>query len=407
MIYVLISLRNLKKNLGKNALTLTMISFGMTALYVYTGSNTQMFRQFRESVIHDQYGHFQLYERGYTDADSKDALAHLVKNYSFIEEALLQDSDLDFLAPRLHFSGIASGDEKSIIIKGFGGVPEAEARMEYGRVYRGNFLESDGSAQTVMGEEALRKSGLGIGGYATVLAGMSSGGMTAADFRITGTRKGCGEGDRLNGMFMISDLSSVQELLGVPGSVDTIIVHLAAGITADDKEDDIRIFCERHGLEYRRWDELALFYERSRQVFAMNEHILTAIILVISVFIIINTLYMAYMSRMREIATMRAIGTTKAQIARIILNESLILSVTGCTFGVLVAAVISFIVFVTGGIHHPPSVFNEESYYTFIQPEAPVIAAYFVLFMLVSAAASLVIALRAFKFSIAECLRWI
>lgn len=406
MMYLLVSLRNVKKNFRKNALTLTMISFGLIALYVYNGSNAQLFRQFRENVIHTQTGHFQLHARGFGDTDADATFPRLVENYPVIEEELLRDADIDFVAPRLQFSGIGSGDEKSIIVRGFGGVPEAEARMEYGRLARGQFPERDGSGLAVMGENALRKTGLEIGGYVTVLANMPGGGMSAADFQITGTKNGYGETDRLNGMFLFADLAGVQELLGTPGAVDTIIVHLADGVSAEKKEDDIRSFCERNNLEYKRWEEIAVFYERSREVFAMNESLLTAIILVISVFIIINTLYMAYMSRMRELGTMRAMGTTKTHVARIILGESLILSLAGCSFGVFAGGIISLVVQVSGGLYHPPTVFNEDAYYTFIQPDALTIAGYFALFMLVSAAASLVIAFRALKYSIADCLRW-
>lgn len=406
MMYFLVSLRNVKKNLRKNALTLTMISFGLIALYVYSGSNAQMFRQFRENVIHTQTGHFQLHARGFGDADAEETFPRLIENYPAIEEELLRDTDIDFLAPRLHFSGIGSGDEKSLIVRGFGGVPKAEARMEYARVARGQFPEMEGRGLAVMGENALAKCGLDVGEYVTVLANMPGGGISAVDFRITGTKKGFGETDRLNGMFLFADLAGVQELLGTPGAVDTIIVHLADGVSAEKKEDDIRSFCERNNLEYKRWDEIAVFYERSREVFAMNESLLTAIILIISVFIIINTLYMAYMSRMRELGTMRAMGTTKTQVARIILVESLILSIAGCSFGVFAGGVISLVVQVSGGLYHPPTVFNEDAYYTFIQPDVLTIAGYFALFMLVSAAASLVIVFRALKYTIADCLRW-
>ena len=210
--------------------------------------------------------------------------------------------------------------------------------MEYGRLARGQFPEREGRGLAIMGENAIEKCGFDVGDYMTVLANIPGGGISAADFRITGTKKGYGETDRLNGMFLFADLAGVQELLGTPGAVDTIIVHLADGVSAEKKEDDIRSFCERNNLEYKRWDEIAVFYERSREVFA--------------------------------------------------------------------GGIISLVVQVSGGLYHPPTFFNEEAYYTFIQPDALTIVGYFALFMLVSAAASLVIAFRALKYTIADCLRW-
>ncbi len=406
MMYLRMSLRNIIKNARKNALTMAMISFGIVALYVYTGSNTQMFRKFREDVIHYQYGHFQLHKHGYLEGESTEPYAYMITNYHDIAQSLLDDDDINFIAPRLHFSAVGSSDEKSILLKGFGGDPEAESRMEYALANSGSFIDKGTRGQAIIGENALVKSASDIGEYLTVLATMNGGGVSAMDFNITGTKKSFGETDRLNDLFILADLPAVQELLDLNDCVDTIIVHLASGVGVDDKEKDIQQLCEKWNLEYRRWDDLAIFYERSRQVFSMNERILTAIILVISIFIIINTLYMAYMDRMREIGTMRAMGTTKTQITRIILNESIILSLCGCICGLIIGFIISLVVYLSGGIYHPPTVFNQRAYYTFIQPQPSTFFCYVLLFMVVSAIASAVISVRAHRFSIADSLRW-
>ena len=406
MPYCAIGFRNISKNLRKNALTALMISFGIVALYIYGGSNAHMFRQFRDGVISGQYGHFQLYARGFLEHGKKSPYGYLIEDYSRMEEELLRDGYIDYLAPRLSFSGIAASDGRSSVVKGFGGRAESEARMEYGRVSRGSFFGSEEGSCAVLGENALGKTGASIGESVTVLARMKDGGATAGDFRITGTKKGFGQSDVMNGMLMVADLRGVQELLGTGDAVDTVIVHLKDGGREREAERAIAGFCAANGLEYRRWDELAVFYTRSREVFAMNERILTAIILVISAFIIVNTLYMSHMERVREIGTMRAMGTTKAQVCLIVMSESAVLAAIGCTIGVAAAVAISLAVNALGGIHHPASVFNEEPFSTLIKPEPAAIAFYYGLFVCVSVAGSIVISLRSLRVSIADSLRW-
>lgn len=406
MLYFVIGFRNIAKNIRKNALTLLMVSFGMAALFIYNGSNTQMFRQFRDMVIHEQYGHFQLHARGYAEYGRQAPYDYLIPDYARLKAKLLNDEDVDFVAPRLSFTGIASSDEKSAVVKGFGGDPAAEARMEYGKVRDGAFLSGGQTGEAIIGDLALKKLSSPIGSSVTVLSTMKGGGMSAVDLRIDGTKKGYGESDVMNQMFILADLPSVQNLIGAPDTVDTILVHLKNDRSFARKESGIAAFCDKNGLEYRRWDDLAVFYERSRAVFAMNENILTGIILVISIFIIINTLYMAYMGRVREIGTMRSIGTTKAQIALITVFESVILSTLGCALGVIVGSIIALIINVSGGIYHPASVFNESAYHTLIMPEPLSVASYFLLFVSVSIVASLAIAFRALRLSIADSLRW-
>lgn len=414
MVYFKIAIRNITKNVRNNILTLLMIAFGIVALYVYTGSNTEMFRQFRNTVIHEEYGHFQLHAKGFLEFGRKNPYEYVIKDYSALESELLRLTDIDFVAPRLNFSGIASSDEKSTVIKGFGGLRDPESKMEYGKVTDGTFLgdrtafteTSEMLAQAIVGERALMKASSSIGETLTVLSTMKDGGITAVDFHITGTKKSYGESDVMNEMFILADLAAVQELLEMRDSVDTIIVHLKNERSFGKKEKSIAEFCKSHALEYQRWDDVAIFYQRSRAVFAMNEKILTSIILIIALFIIINTLYMAYMSRVREIGTMRAIGTTKQSITKIMLYESLILSVLGCSLGLILASLIALGINIAGGIYHPASVFNEDAFYTQIKPETLTMSFYFLLFMSVSVIASIVISFRALRLSIADSLRW-
>lgn len=412
MLYLSIAFRNIAKNLRKNALTVLMISFGIVALYIYGGSNSSMFNQFRDGVIRDQFGHYQLHAKGFLENGKKAPYDYLIEDYPQIEAELLQNGDIDYLAPRLSFSGIAASDDRSAVVRGFGGRAESESRMEYGKISAGAFFSAAGDSPAeenplaVLGENALKKTGGSIGESLTVLVNMKGGGAAAGDFLITGTKKGFGDGDTQNRMLMVADLRGVQDLVGAGNSVDTVIVHLKEGSHLRDTERAMAEFCAKHGLEYRKWEDLAVFYTRSREVFAMNERILTSIILVISIFIIINTLYMTYMERVREIGTMRAIGTRKEQIAFIVMGESVILSAIGCTVGVLVAATISAVINALGGIHHPASVFNEEAFYTLIEPEPLAILAYYGLFVCVSLIGSLVISFRSLRISIADSLRW-
>ncbi len=409
MVYLAIAIRNIAKNLRKNALTVLMISFGIVALSLYGGSNAHMFRQFRDSVIKTQFGNFRIHAKGFSEHGRKSPYAYLIERYSAIEQELLRNDDIDYVAPRLSFAGIVASDERSAVIRGFGGRAEAETRMEYGKVSSGSFFDSNPHEETsraILGENALRKVGAPIGDSVTVLVTMKGGGASAGDFLITGVKKAFGQDDILNGMLMVADLSGVQNLVGADDSVDTVIVHLKEGRDAKKAEGNLAEFCAKHDLEWRRWDELAVFYARSREVFAMNERILTAILLVISVFVIVNTLYMTYMERVREIGAMRAIGATRSYVARIAMCESAILAIIGCTAGVIIAAVISLLINATGGIYHPASVFNEEPFHTLIQPEPSAILSYYALFVGVSIIASLIISIRASRISIADSLRW-
>lgn len=406
MIYVTIGFRNILKNIRKNILTILMISFGMTALFVYTGSSTHMFSLLRGLVIHRQYGNFQIHKEGYAKFGKKKPYDYVIADYSVLQDALLGEPSISYVVPRLHFSGILSSDEKSIVVKGFGGVALSEAQMEYGNVNTGSLFTDDGKAEAILGELALKKVSSTLEERLTLMVSMKGGGVSAADFEITGTKKSYGETDTENRMFIMASLKDVQSLMDMENSVDTVLVHLVNDKSMKKAEKAIARICAANGFEYTKWTDLAVFYLQVKNLFSVNQYILTAILLVISIFVIVNTLYMSFMERIREIGTIRAVGTTKRQVRAILVSEGIALSGAGGFLGIAIGSAIAFAVNLSGGIFHPASVFNEMSYNTLILPQGLSIAVYWFLFVLVSALASVAISFRALRLSIADSLRW-
>jgi putative ABC transport system permease protein len=67
------------------------------------------------------------------------------------------------------------------------------------------------------------------------------------------------------------------------------------------------------------------------------------IAVIISALGVINTMTMNVLERVREIGTLRSIGTTRGQLARMILSESGAMGLLGSIFGVAVAVPVSFV----------------------------------------------------------------
>ncbi len=406
MIYLIIGFRNIIKNLRKSLLTFLTICFGLAALFVYSGSNTQMFRQFRDYVINKQYGSFQIHFKGYGEFGKKYPFDYLITNYSKIAGDLMKIKGIGYLAPRLWFTGIISGDSNSTVVKGFACDPEAESKMEYGKIDEGDFLDSGPVSEAVLGFGAIRKLSGKTGDTFTILSGMKNGGFSGIDLKITGIKKGYGESDIMNNMLIIAKLKNIQKLEDVPDSADTVIVQLEKDGDFSKVEKELAGLCGIDGLEYKRWDDLAVFYQRAKDVFDMNETVLTCIILLISVFIIINTMYMNFMERIREIGTVRALGTTRGQVGRIFISESIAIGIIGGLSGIILGIIAAIIIDICGGIYHAPTVFNKTAYYTLIRPDAAVIFIYWVLFIFASVISAVVTSLRAAGLSIADALRW-
>ncbi len=406
MFYLKIGLRNIIKNFRKTLLTLLTISVGMAALAVYSGSNNHMFQMLRDYIIHSQTGHFQLYKKGFPLYQNEFPFDYLIDNYRDVLKELYKIPEIKFIAPRLKFSGLISSDKKSAMVMGQGGDPEAEKLMENDPLSAGNFLSPDDkSNDSILGEGLIKKLSGRIGDDFTLMAAMKGGGLNGLDITVKGVKKGGGESDVLSKMFLLAGLDNIQKLLNVPDSADTLIVMLKDNKYINKVEPEIREICSRFGLEYKKWDELAVFYRSVKAMFNMNELVLTFIILFIIVFIIANTMIMNLMERMREIGTIRALGTTKAKVAKIFLGESFLLGLIGGFFGILMGFLAGAVINISGGIYHPPSVYNQSAYYTLIRPELSGILGYWLLFTAVSAVSAVLTIIKANKISVAGALR--
>nr|MBA2441072.1 ABC transporter permease [Rubrobacter sp.] len=67
----------------------------------------------------------------------------------------------------------------------------------------------------------------------------------------------------------------------------------------------------------------------------------------VSAFGVVNTLSMSVFERTREIGILRAVGTTRLQVARLIIDEGIVISLIGCSLGVAVGSLLGYL-FVRG-----------------------------------------------------------
>lgn len=407
MFYFRIGIRNIIKNIRKTAITMATIVIGMAALLVFSGNNTYLFKTMREHFVITQFGHFQIYEKGYVENGRDYPFDYLIKDYSNVSEELKKIPHVKFVAPRLSFTGLISGDKMSTAVMGIAGRPEEEKLMDPDSASNGSFISSDDPSGIVAGEGLLKKLSGSPGDSFTIMTSMKGGGINGMDAVVKGIRKGYGEFDQLGKMFVLADIDRVERLLNVGNSAGSLIVMLDKTENTGSVETAVRALCSKMGLEYKRWDQLAVFYKSVRAMYDMNMMVITIIILAILVFIIANTMSMNLFERIREIGTIRALGTTRMKVAKIFLAESVLIGVIGSIAGTALGLLISLFINSIGGIYHQPTMYSPAGYYTLIEPDIGSTLRYIILLIIVAVGAAFATARKAAKMAIADALRWI
>ena len=137
-------------------------------------------------------------------------------------------------------------------------------------------------------------------------------------------------------------LRRFEETFLMDGGVHVIAVTGETLPDVERAESELRMIAGRYGVAYLNWAELRPEVE---QVIALDKA--TAILMyvtlvVVVVFIILNTLYMSVLERTREFGVLLAIGMKPGQIGRMVWMEMIFLSVAGNGIGILLGIAVTY-----------------------------------------------------------------
>jgi putative ABC transport system permease protein len=142
-------------------------------------------------------------------------------------------------------------------------------------------------------------------------------------------------------------LSRLQELMARPGRITGISVILTPGMSEEQIEEVCRSI---NAMVDKEGQPLELAARATREYVKDSLHIKTAhamawmtslISVVVGAIGVLNTMFMAVAERTREISILRAIGWKRFRVVRMILGESLLLSLLGALVGMTGAVILT------------------------------------------------------------------
>ncbi len=150
---------------------------------------------------------------------------------------------------------------------------------------------------------------------------------------------GFGEVDNLAGAtFAVFDLVTGQELLGRPGMISEINIATEPGADLDEVIASVQSVLPegaRAQSAQSAADEAAAEIQEALGFFGKFLLVFAFIALFVGSFIIYNTFRIVITQRMRELALMRAIGSTRSQVVRTVLLEALLVGLVASAIGVV------------------------------------------------------------------------
>ncbi len=352
-----LALRNVLRSPRRTALSLAIIALGTGMLFAVNGFVRYMNTGLMEGTI-EQYGNLQI-----ADADlwarAEDRDETLLDSARAAQAAAWLDEqpEVSGYASQLTFtSQIQRGSDTSLL---FGiGVDPANRVLEGFEIVRGEDLQPGESGTIMIGRLLADNLEIVPGDYVTLLIATVGGSFNTGRLRVVGVFRAFEE--IFESQFAYVPLTTAQMLLNT-SSVDKIVVKLEEVDQTDTVAAALRTTLADSGLglELRTWEELGTEYKQTK---AMFDFILGAVslgIFVLVFFSILEVLTMSFMERMREVGTIRAIGTKRKHVFRLFLTEGVVLGLIGGMIGIFVGLGLGALVNNSGVGWMPPGSVEE------------------------------------------------
>jgi len=411
---VAMALRNLFRQKRRTLVALSALIVGLAGLVVFQGYITRLMSSFRDRTILSGIGHLQVAGgEGYFEDGEYNPYAYLIRGADEAMEKLRKEPGVEAVFPSTGFTSIAGYGEKSatLLVKAYpaermyfsppesagkvAAVPPAD-RFELGGLVAGRAPGVSDRDQLVLGETAARVLGVRVGDVVTLMGILPEGALNGRDFTVAAIYRNPGR-DKL---FAFTDYQTAADFTGI---AEPPVFHVLAQDL--DRADSLAARLPA-GVAHRDWRQLAPFFIQVNTMFNGFLAVIRSIILLVTLFILGNTMNRIVFERMREWGTLRAVGTPKGGILALVVMEGCFLGLAGSILGIGAGFAVSQLVNLCGGLPFR----SGEGLAPFMIRLAPDMRAVWLNLapvVVTAALASLLPARRAVGLTPAECLRQI
>jgi putative ABC transport system permease protein len=199
----------------------------------------------------------------------------------------------------------------------------------------GEGLTSVDEPSVILAADLARVLHVELGGIVTLLVQTRTGSMDAIDLTVTGLYRF--QDPMENKHALVVPLGTAQRLLRMRGRATGYVV-------AVDRREAIASVAERLRalpatsvpLEVRTWEDVAPYY---RDVTRLQDDVLQVVIAIVFVLVVagvVNTMLMSVFERTREIGTLMAMGFRRRRILALFMIESLTLTALAAAVGAII-----------------------------------------------------------------------
>lgn len=352
---LMLAFRNIQRQKRRTIFALSALIVGVTGLGLFEGYVTGLMAGYRDRTIEQGLGHFQI-------AANKDAFGEGMfqpwgKSIPGEAAWLATIRNIEGIGasfPAMGFTAIAASEQESatILVQAFpaefSSFSGDEAEKSEGTSFKlGTLLDGKGLAESPPDSLILHPTMARIlkvvpGDVVTLMSIMPKGGLNGRDFTLVGIS------ETMDKVYAYVDMAGARSLTGLQDA-PRIAVLAADGVNLDLLQSDL----EKNlppGAIIKPWQDMAGFYIQVNTMYMSFLTVIRTIILLITLFILANTMNRLVYERSRELGTLRCLGTSKVGIAGLLVSEGVMLGSTGAMVGLGLSLLCSAVLNVFGGL---------------------------------------------------------
>ena len=278
-------------------------------------------------------GHLQLQNPRYLD---EPRMRYALADVTGLARQLRERLGLESISARAVGFALASSKERSfgLQIVGVDAAHEPLVSTLPGLVKQGRYLKPGGQEEIVIGSVLARNLKVEPGDELTFLGSGYDESFAAGVVRVAGIfTSGVNEIDR--GMAQVN-LGYFQQVFAMQGHGHSVVIRapnieqvdkLAARIEALGIVDGKKVVL-------RNWEELQPGLKQAIQADMTSAWFMYMVLIVLVAFSVLNTQLMSVLERTREFGTMLALGLKPARLARLVMQETALMTALGLVIGI-------------------------------------------------------------------------
>ncbi len=329
-IYLVLGWRNLWLHPLRTCLTAAALAVGIAALTFLSAMNDGWMQQIRTNFALTLSGHIQIHAAGF---EQEQRLTHRIMDPGPLLAGLHRRAEVRSVTMRIRVSGLASTASGSAgsLIYAVQPVREAGLSRLAGFVRQGTWLHDGDARGIVLGDALAERLRAGPGDKVVLMAALPNGDIASEVFRVRGLmHSGVMDIDTL---VAVIPLATARRWLDMGRAVTDIVVRLHRFADVTPLAGVLKRQWRGLGLEVLRWNDIDPMADQWSQFADAYTWIILAVVIVVVLAEVLNTMLMSTQDRVREFGLMGALGVRAGQVFAMVVWETVLLVLAGSLAG--------------------------------------------------------------------------